>query len=168
MGWECQKRWSDRFLPEMKSRLGQVLICEPPIEEDQSRNTDLIVLKMDYVRIACRIRRFQYLEKFGNQFTIRCGLKSNSQTELDKVVAGWGDLIFYGFCDESETKLAKWFIGDLNVFRSWYCGYLRCNQGVEPGEKRDNKDGTSLRSFCVSDLPSNFIVKGGRLSQVAA
>lgn len=41
---------------EIKSVLGMRLIGEPPIEEDRERNTDLIVLKMEAVRVGCRIR----------------------------------------------------------------------------------------------------------------
>ena len=58
--WENDKRWSDKFLPEIKMILGLHLIGEPPIEEDCERNTDLIVLKMEPVRIACRIRKYKY------------------------------------------------------------------------------------------------------------
>ena len=63
--WEQDKRWSDRFLPEIKRILGEHLIAEPPVEEDAERNTDLIVLRLDAVRIACRVRKFQYLALYG-------------------------------------------------------------------------------------------------------
>ena len=33
-GWEDDKRWSDRFLPEIKGHIGCALISESPIEED--------------------------------------------------------------------------------------------------------------------------------------
>lgn len=168
MGWEDEKRWSDRFIPEIKSILGQILIGEASQEEDMKRNTDLIVLRMEAVRIACRVRRFKYLENYGDEFTIRCNSQENAKTELHKVISGWGDVFFYGFCDESETRLAKWIVGDLSVFRFWFTSYCCRNQGFPPGEKRENRDGTALRSFCVSDLPSDFVIKQGRLEQVAA
>ncbi|MFH2059687.1 MAG: hypothetical protein ABIJ59_12390 [Pseudomonadota bacterium] len=34
-GWKNDKRWSDRFIPEIKSVLAQHLISESPIEEDK-------------------------------------------------------------------------------------------------------------------------------------
>ena len=60
--WEEDKRWSDKFLIETKRILGENLIGEPPVEEDRDRNTDLITLKMEPVRIACRVRKYQFYE----------------------------------------------------------------------------------------------------------
>lgn len=68
--WEINKQWSDRFLPEIKMILGLHLIGEPPIEEDCERNTDLIVLKMEAVRIACRVRRYDYFRRYPNDIRI--------------------------------------------------------------------------------------------------
>jgi len=82
VGWETDKKWSDRYLPEIKSILGRCLIAEPPIEEDQERNTDLMVLRLDAVRIGCRIRKAGYLEKYGDEFTIRTSRPSGAKTEL--------------------------------------------------------------------------------------
>ena len=115
--WKADKRWSDRFLPEIKAILGTHLIGEPPVEEDAERNTDLMVLKMEAVRIGCRIRRHKYLVAFGNEFTIRAGRPSGAKTELAKIVEGWGDYFFYGFSNAEHHELAAWFLGDLRVFR---------------------------------------------------
>jgi hypothetical protein len=67
------KRWSDRFLPEIMGILGKHLISEPPVEEDAERNTDLMVLRLEAIRIGCRIRKHKYLDKYGDEFTIRAG-----------------------------------------------------------------------------------------------
>ena len=50
--WKTDKRWSDRFLPEIKGIIGAHLITEPPFEEDAERNTDLMVLRLDAIRIG--------------------------------------------------------------------------------------------------------------------
>ena len=50
--WKNDKRWSDRFLPEIKGIIGTHLITEPPYEEDAERNTDLMVLRLDAIRIG--------------------------------------------------------------------------------------------------------------------
>ena len=105
--WQLDKRWADRFLPEIKRILGEHLIGEPPEEEDQEHNTDLMVLKMDAVRVACRVRRNQYIDRYGDEFTIRAGRPNGSKTELTKIVEGWGDYFFYGFSDENETALSR-------------------------------------------------------------
>ena len=157
-GWQNDKRWSDKFLPEIKQILGLYLIGEPPIEEDQERNTDLIVLKMDAVRIACRVRRHQYLERYGDELTIRAGRPSGVKTELTKIIEGWGDYIFYGFSNIDETALEQWFLGCLKAFRLWYMSELaKCNAMNFPGQKKCNGDNSSFfYSFKCHEIP-NFI-----------
>lgn len=155
IGWEKDKRWSDQFMDEIKSILGIHLIGEPPVEEDQERNTDLIVLKMDSVRIACRVRRNEYAVRYGEEFTVRAGRPSGIKTELTKIIEGWGDYFFYGFGDES--KLSKWTLADLNVFRLWYNQQLFL--GNHPGIKQNNDDGSSyFFAFRWDELPCNFII----------
>jgi len=158
-GWEKNKKWSDRFLPEIKRNLGEYLIGEPPVEEDQERNTDLIVLKMEAVRIGCRVRRYRYLTQYSDEFTLRAGLPSGAKTELTKIVEGWGNYFFYGFCDKNELKLAKWILCDLNVFRLWFNRQLKINAGKVPGISKDNIDNSSFfLAFKTTWLPKEFIV----------
>ena len=114
--WKDEKRWSDRFLPEIKRILGEHLIGEPPVEEDAERNTDLMVLRLDAVRIGCRVRRYEQIA-YCNEFTIRSKLASGKHTELTKIIAGWGDYFFYGFSNQYETKLCHWILGDLKALR---------------------------------------------------
>lgn len=151
------KKWSDRFLPEIKQILGFYLIGEPPIGEDMKRNTDLTVLKMDAVRVACRVRKYTYLQRYGNEFTIRSGRPSGVKTELQKIIEGWGDYVFYGFSDPTETYLASWALCDLNVFRGWYSSQLYA--GFRPGFEKMNYDGSSsFVSFNFAELPQSFII----------
>jgi hypothetical protein len=145
MSWEDNKRWADHFMPEVKQILGGYLIREPHPEEDYKRNTDLIVLSIDQVRIGVRIRRNCYLDSFGDQFTIRAGLPNGTKTELQKIMEGWGDLFFYGFCDPTETRLARWTIGDLEMFRVVYLKYTA--GGHLFGQPVPNLDGTSGLAF---------------------
>lgn len=155
--YKYDKEWSDKFLPEIKGILGMHLIGEPPVEEDQKRNTDLIVLKMDAVRIACRVRDPKYI-KYKADFTIRYSRPSGAKTELAKVIEGWGDYIFYGHGDD-EHKLVAWGLGDLKVFRLWYVYYLVKHGGVKPGVLRDNRDKSStFYAYRWDSLPNNFIV----------
>ena len=162
--WQVDKRWSDRFLPEIKSVLGTHLIAEPPVEEDAKRNTDLMVLKMDAVRVGCRVRKNKYLNRFGNEFTIRSGRPSGSKTELTKIIEGWGDYFFYGFCDETETYLAQWVLGDLKAFRIWHSRYMYNHKGKMPGSENPNEDKSShFRAFQMDDIP-DFVIASKRLS----
>lgn len=157
--WQVDKQWSDTFLPEIKSILGRTFIGPAPIEEDQERNTDLIVLKMDAIRIACRIRRYEYWERYGAQFTIREARPTGTKTELAKIIEGWGDYLFYGFSDESEEGLHAYAIADLKVFRLWFMRQLAQRAGQLPGLARDNQDGSSqFRAFFWKELPREFVV----------
>jgi hypothetical protein len=157
MTWEDSKAWSDRFLPEIKMILGRRFISEPAVEEDALRNTDLIVFKMEAIRIACRIRKPEYYEKYGDQFTIRSERPSGMETELAKIVRGWGDYFFYGF--GGKRRLADWRIGDLDVFRLWF--HLETVRlGREPGVLQKNRDGSSdFRGFRWDELPKDFVIE---------
>jgi hypothetical protein len=157
--YDINRRWSDKFIPYIADRIGRVLIAPAPYEEDSQRNTDLIVLKLDAVRIGCRIRRPGYTEKFANEFTIRCNLPSGNKTELTKIIEGWGDYFFYGFANSNETDIERWTLADLNVFRLWFNVQLAKQSGKAPGALIPNIDGSSeFRAFKWSDLPDNFIV----------
>jgi len=160
MNWETDKKWSDRFLPEIKRILGEYLISEPPIEEDAERNTDLMVLRLDAIRIGCRVRKFQYHANYGNEFTIRAGRPSGVKTELQKIIEGWGDYFFYGFSDQDQVNLHAWVLADLNEFRLWYCRQLaRMDKGKVPGQGKNNTDGSSsFLAFKWADFPPSFIV----------
>ena len=159
-GWQEDKRWSDRFLPEIKRILGEHLISEPPMEEDMQHNTDLIVLTLNSVRIACRVRKYKYLDKYGDQFTIRTGRPSDAKTELTKIMEGWGDYFFYGFANAQETALAQWVLGDLKAFRLFINRSLVRNKGRLPDSEHYNPDGSStFRAFQHKDIQGFVITK---------
>ena len=158
-GWREDKKWSDRFLSQIKRILGEHLIGEPRPEEDQERNTDLIVLTMNAVRIGCRVRKHKYHARYGGEFTIRASRPSGMKTELTKVIEGWGDYFFYGFSDEAEELLMAWALCDMKVFRLWFMRHLAGNDGAMPGSSQKNTDGSSgFYAFRYADLPSEFIV----------
>lgn len=158
--WQADKRWSDRFLREIKSILGVYLIAEPSPDEDAERNTDLMVLRMDAVRIGCRIRKHPYLARYGGEFTIRAGRPSGVKTELTKIVEGWGDYFFYGFASEQEAGLCRWTLADMKVFRLWYNRQLvRLPAGKTPGISKPNADNSSdFVAFRWADMPPEFVV----------
>jgi hypothetical protein len=156
-GWQGDKKWSDKYVLEIKRHLGEFLIGAPEnINEDISHNTDLIVLELKAVRIACRVRKDKYREKYGHEFTIRSRRSTGIKTELAKIIEGWGDYIFYGFAD--ENSLTQWFIGDLKAFRLWFCSELARRHGAAPGVLQENPDGSSdFRAFEKSIIP-HFII----------
>lgn len=152
--WKEDKKWSDKFLPEIKMILGLHLIGEPTPEEDVERNTDLIVLKMEAVRIACRIRRFEYYSKYPNDITIRTNRPSGTKTELAKIIESWGNYFFYGFSDSEEKKLCSWKLCNLNAFRLYFNSYIVNNKGNIPGfEKANGDNSSSFRAFNAMLIP---------------
>lgn len=153
MTWEDEKAWSDKYLQEIRMMLGLVLFQEPPIEQDMIQNTDLRIFTANDVRITCRIRRNKYIN-YKDDFTIRAKSRTGTPTELDKLLYGFGDYIFYGFApaDESNRWLAYWTIGDLSVFRSEY-------PTLSNRELKNNKGyDTSFYTFKWDEFSDDFIV----------
>jgi hypothetical protein len=155
---EQQFTWSNKFMPLVKQLVGHSigprLLTVSSFEEDTKQATDLKVLKNGETSIAVRIRKHQYLQRYGTQFTIRSLGRGGAWTEFDKVVVeGWGDFIFYGFSNEAEDDLAAWFIGDLGVFRS----HCWSGKHIPSFSEMTNKDGTRLAAFDVRDFPTGFI-----------
>jgi len=159
--WSTDHAWSRRFTREITAILGTELIVEAPRDEDVLRNTDLLVLRLDAVRIACRVRRHAVLlqhRAFRDQFTMRAGRPNGVKTELSKVIEGWGDYIFYGFANADETGLIAWLLGDLDVFRLWFNRRIVADQGRLPGTQLENTDGSSsFVVFNIADLPREFV-----------
>lgn len=157
MSFDQDFDWQRKLIPEVKRVLANYLIAEAPFEEDARHNTDLIVLKLDTIRVACRLRRYEYAARYGDQFTIREGRPSGVKTELSKVLEGWGDYIFYGFASKDMSSLAGWLLGDLSVFRLWHHQMLW--SGRRPGDRRANPDGSSsFVAYRVSNLPPTFVL----------
>jgi hypothetical protein len=158
-GWIEDKKWADQCMTHVKEILGRALFVAAPFEEDQLRNTDLVLLRGRDVRIAGRIRRPSYFQQFRSEFTIRRDRPSGNVTELEKIINGFGDYFLYGFASESHGRLMAYGLGDLSVFRDWYFRQFLDTAGNEPGEVKRNNDGSS--DFAVyrwSDLPAEFVV----------
>lgn len=144
----------------MKKILGVCLIDTADATEDEEHNTDLLVLIVKPFRVSCRVRSYQHLITQGrkNEFTVRSSVFSGRETELSKILNGWGDYFLYGFSNKHETELECWTLADLSVFRRWHNGFYN-KYGIPPGHIFSNTD--RLSSFTVfnwSKLPDNFIV----------
>ena len=166
LSWQSDKTWSDKFITKIKRIIGEYFITEIR-DEDIFHNTDLIVFKLEPIRIACRVRRFSYYLKYRNEFTIRKTRPSGNKSELAKIIEGYGDYLFYGFSNKNEDDLIQWFLGDLSVFRLWFMKQSIKNNGVLPGIERINYDGSSVfQVFITNELPDNFIVAGFNLNKL--
>lgn len=161
--WKNDKDFSDAFIPEIKQILGGYLIAESPAVEDRERNTDLIVLRLEAVRIACRIRKPGYLGAYGHEFTIREGRPGGQKTELTKIVEGWGDYMFYGHSDDAGCSLRAWALIDLMAFRLWFMrGVANLDRDRLPGKRKNNADQSSwFRAFDLRDMPEAIVASKG-------
>jgi hypothetical protein len=107
----------DRFEPQIKAILGEHLIATADFERDTKQATDLLVLRLEPVSIACRVRTWGYTANYGEEFTIRASRPSGARTELRKIYEGWCQYGFYGFADPDDREVVWWSLYDLDAFR---------------------------------------------------
>lgn len=162
--------WSQQFLPHQAEVAQRALRVDvAPLEEDQRRNTDLILTSAMALRsgqrltISARVRRFEERDKrlhprnvpYARQFTIRDRRPSGYETEMDKLRLGYGDMFVYGFQSApGSDRMYPWFVGNLHVLRDW------TEQGGHPSEKGRNKGprGSTFAVFDLSSMPLGFIL----------
>ncbi len=141
-----------RFLPTIKSILGPLAFEEAPMDMDLHEATDLLLLKARDMRVACRMRRVGYWDKHPWQFTIRSKVPSGVKTELDKIIEGWGDWLFYGHQHHADaTTIFKWLIIDLHNFRA----HLIHRTDNCWGDYIPNGDGTCFAAWDVRNFARN-------------
>lgn len=159
MTYDERRAWSDGLLTAVRHAISDVLIVPAPAVEDQQHCTDLVVLSTRSGRLACRVRHHEYLgvKNYRNEFTIRTHSRFG-QTELRKILDGWGDFVFYGFADEAGTGLATYFLGDLDVLRKWRTEMF--DQGQPYPWRSENNGGgnTGFNAYTIDDLPPEFVV----------
>lgn len=144
--YQSDRSWSDHFIPAIKRIVGPYLLESAPIEEDCKRATDLIILAARDKRIACRMRRPGYAEKYPFDFTVRSERDSGAETELSKLVNGYGDWMFYGHATP-DGDVGRWMLINLH---SWRAHLIRAEdrKQVVP-RSNDNGDGTRFLAFDV-------------------
>lgn len=167
MNYEKQRAWSDKFTNEamMIIRSHQHLLPPPRFKssisiasemQDMRQATDAVVLQTGEICVALRVRRFNHLAKYRNEFTIRVKSRGGI-SELEKIKQGFCSVYFYGFANEYENGFAYWRLIDVNKFRKWI------NRMAEKGIQRpysiiDNHDGTMGGVFKVRDSLADCII----------
>lgn len=147
-------RLERKFAKQIKAILGMQFIGQNPVM-DREQATDFMILSMYPIKVACRLRTYKFYlnPEYRNEFTIRCNLYSGNETELDKIRKGFADYIFYGFVDEKEEKMIKYFIGNLDIFRDYEGGMK-----FKVFENKD-KNPSKLAVYKISQFPKEFIIK---------
>jgi hypothetical protein len=159
-GFSRDFAWQHKYLAEVKSIVGPQLLMAAPLEVDANEATDLMVLRARDMRIGCRIRRAGFAEKYAWDFTIRSQRDSGAKTELEKIVEGWCDWLFYGHAAHDDRPgLARWFLVDLAALRA----HLIRHRDVVRPRRLSNGDGTHFVAFdvrCFPALPPILVASG--------
>lgn len=144
MNYTTDRQWSDQWIPLLRTKIGPYLLIPSTIEQDRQEAADLVMFRARDMTIACRVRRAGAAAKYPNQFTIRCKRDNGSKTELEKIINGWGDWLFYGH--ECGTHIYPWWIIDLSHFRA----HLIRDKEKFMHNMIPNGDGTHFAWFDIS------------------
>lgn len=150
--YSINRTWSDRFIPEISRIVGAHILTIAPDHLDRRNATDLLMLNGRDLRIAARVRRHGYAERYPYDFTIRSRVPSGAQTELAKIVNGDGDWLFYGHANASETGFDLWWLIDLRAFRAALIRQSANGYPIVSGD-RVNPDGTCFKWFDIRSFP---------------
>lgn len=160
--YRADRQWSDRFIPSIRRIVGPLLLVPSTFEQDTREAADLVVLKAASMTIACRVRRPGFL-KYGHEFTIRCERTNGASTELEKLVNGWGDWMFYGHSDALELDFELWHLLDISAWRA----HLIRDKGVIVRGVKDNGDGTKFAWFDIRSFVGepNLVLANSQIEQ---
>lgn len=162
MTYDKDRRWSDGFIPAIKAIVGPLLLEESSFEVDTQQAADLVVMNARDKTIACRVRRCGYADRYGNEFTIRAKRDTGTKTELEKIIDGFGDWMFYGHAAPDGMNISRWMVISLPALRAAIIRHQ-----AHP-MKQSNGDGTHFVAFDVRRVPdacviaSSFIVERER------
>ena len=150
--FDREYEWQRAYLDEIRGLVARLIVGPAPLREDREEATDLMVLNAAHRRIACRMRKPGYLQRYPWDFTIRSETVSGARTEWNKLVEGWGDLLFYGHAAAGDQpRILEWFVVDLAAFRA----HLIYQAGrITPAQHR-NPDGTRFYAFDVRDFSAS-------------
>ncbi len=152
-----EREFSKRFSPEIKRLVGQHLLVDASEDLDTKEATDFVLFKARDLRVAARIRNAttgDWNPKWNEQFTIRTSAPAQLHSELQKIVMGFADLMFYGLAESVDPpRIGTWYLIDLNAFRLHYSECLAGTTELKHGELT-NRDGSRFRWFALSSFPA--------------
>jgi len=163
-GYTQDREWSDHFIPLIKRIVGPYLLNVASDEIDVTQATDLMVFTARDMRIAARVRRPGFSERYLYEFTIRAERDNGAKTELAKIVDGWADWFFYGHADEEEQFIEYWWLIDLDAFRAALIRTAMNKTSLRCGQK-SNGDGTHFKWFDLRSFPEHppILIAGGQI-----
>lgn len=151
MAYRNDRDFGDSWIPAIKRIVGPRLMSITPDEIDCKQAADLMVFTARDMKIAARVRRHGFAGRYPYEFTIRARRDSGAETELSKIVNGWGDWMFYGHSDAEGKQFELWWLIDLHAFRA---ALIRDRGSLKYGDK-PNGDGTYFKWFDLRSFPSH-------------
>lgn len=151
--YQADRAWSDAYLPVICQILGPLLIRPAPLVLDTREATDLVVLAAPDLRIAARVRRPGYAERYPWDFTLRWRrYDSGVESEIRKVLNKYADWMFYGHAAAGPLPaFDRWMVVDLHSFRH----HVEHNVHAIAYDERMNRDQrSSFVSFDVRSFPA--------------
>lgn len=155
MSYTEDRVWSDTFLDQVKEIIGRHVVHISSFEEDTKLGFDLII--KGEKKIAVRLRRFGFYNKYPNDITIRKSRPSGAPTELQKIMDGDVDWMLYGHLSASNIFIEHYYLINLDHFRT----HLVKNKSLIKCEKKVNCDGTVFCAFDITSFPDdpNIIIE---------
>jgi hypothetical protein len=147
MSYRSDRKWSDRFLPAIKGIVGPYLLEESSYEVDTQQASDLVVMQAGAVSIACRIRRQGFADRYTHEFTVRAMRETGAKTELEKVIDGWADWMFYGHVEDAARPGLGFSLWHLIDLRAWRAHLIRRPEILRDAPTIPNGDGTYFKAF---------------------
>lgn len=152
--WEIDKALTDRAIPKVKSIMGCFLFRAGGVIEDCKQATDIILCEGGDHATAVRLRSDSYRARYGEQFTIRYDRPSGAMSELQKIMSGYAQWMFYGFIDDS-ANLTAYVILKLNFLRCYLWDQRMALDAFYIGKNTD--DSSQFLAIPLADLPKNVI-----------
>ena len=149
MSYEHDLRLELKFDRILKSILGNCFI-QKNTNLDKLEGTDFIVYEIKPFKIGVRLRTHKYFLDYPDEFTIRYSRPSGVNTEIHKIQQGLVNYFLYGFVNPEETKIIKWFVGDLEIFRSVNPEPLQIKQNIPPD--------SMFAVYNLNQFPESFII----------
>ena len=150
MGYDDDIRLERKHSTTIAGILGKVFISQDA-EMDWKHATDFAIFTVRPFTVAARLRTNGYLAKYGDQFTVRWSRPSGVDTEIHKIRRGDADYILYGFVSSDESSIVRYFIGDLDIFRSSEPEPI----GIYPNNPPDSE----LAAYRLTQFTPSFVIK---------
>lgn len=151
MAYVLQRASADRWTQRASELIGRSSVVPASTIMDRRFGTDLYVMDTPVGAVAMRSRTSSAMRFDTCEFTIRTRTRYGGETELDKIMAGAVNRMFYGVRNREGTDYAWWMFFNLNVLRDamnkWRTEQANGRRSWPFWERHANGDGTEFYAF---------------------